>query len=713
MGQMKNKNINKGAASVVILFVLLFLLLFTRFLYIEITKEVDGKELNTLAQELWTTSKTLEAHRGSIYDRKGNVLAQDIPSYTIYAILDRSYPNHVKDPEETAKQLAPILGASKENLEKILKQKKRFQVEFGAYGRKLTQKQKNKIEELNLPGIGFERETKRYYPNQVFASHIIGFVNENEQSDIQEGVMGLEKSLNKYLIEKNGSVTFKRDGSGTKLPVPDEKIEKPQNGKSVYLTIDENIQLFVEQALNEIEKEYKPERAIAIVANPKTGEILALGNRPSFNPNKRDIANYSNDAISSRFEPGSTMKVFTLAAAIEEGVYNGQEKYQSGKYKVAGGVISDHNNGEGWGSITFDEGVRRSSNVAFSKLAKEKLGFNRLYQYLTKFGFREKTGIDLPDEANSAFRYEAEIEKVTTSFGQGTAVTPIQQIQAATAIANNGVMMRPYVTRKIIDPETDEIILENKPKSTGKPISPETASKVLDILETVVTDGTGQPFAIEGYDIAGKTGTAQIPSPNGGYMKGWGKNIYSFIGMAPKNDPKLVVYVAVDRPKLKGFETGSQATGKLFTSITKNSLQHLNIEPDASEDSKKALSKNSNYGLELEDYAGKKLEEARKELENKGFKVEALGNKDSLIQEQIPYPGSSVLNGERIILKGDGEIKMPNLKGWSLADALKVVEILQLEPKINGSGYVVKQSIKPKESVREKDQITIQLAPPE
>src|SRR5690606_17469965 len=198
---------------------------------------------------------------------------------------------------------------------------------------------------------------------------------------------------------------------------------------------------------------------------------------------------------------GSTMKIFTLAAAIEEGVYNGDEKYKSGRYKVYSDTISDHNDGQGWGTITFDEGVRRSSNVAFSILARDKIGLDRFYQYLIKFGFDKKTGIDLPDEVNSSIRFDAEIEKVTTAFGQGTAVTPIQQVQAATAFANNGKMMKPYVIKKIVDPETDETVVEAKPKVAGNPISEKTAKKVLDILETVVTDGTGKPYAIDGYQI--------------------------------------------------------------------------------------------------------------------------------------------------------------------------------------------------------------------
>ncbi len=695
------------------LFMLLFLLLFSRFLYIEAAKRVNGHEIQVLAEKVWTDTKTIEAQRGTIYDRKGNALAQDIPSYTLFAIVDDSYPNHVKDIKKTAELLAPILNLSKKEIETKLVQGKeegRFQVEFGPSGRHLTQTKKNEIDELGLDGIGFVRRAKRYYPNQVFASHVIGFTKEDEKNQKQIGMMGLEKRLNEELTEKNGKVTFKRDRSGVKLPVPDEKIEKPKHGKNVYLTIDENIQLFVEQALDDIVEKYDPERAIAIVANPKTGEVLALSNRPSFNPNKRDITNYSNDAISSRFEPGSTMKIFTLAAAIEEGVYQGNDTFQSGSYKVYSDTVSDHNDGQGWGVITFDEGVRRSSNVGFSILARDKIGLDRFYQYLVKFGFDEKTGIDLPDEVNSAIQFEAEIEKVTTAFGQGTAVTPIQQIKAATAIANNGVMMQPYVIKEIVDPESSETIKETMPTVAGKPISPETAEKVLDLLETVVEDGTGKPYAIEGYQIAGKTGTAQIPSPEGGYLRGWGNHIYSFIGFAPKDEPKLVVYTAVDRPKLEGYVTGSQANAELFKGIMQNSLQYLNIMPDENKKSEPSL--HSDDGITLKDYRGQTMKAASEQLEKQGLKVSALGDLNAKVTAQIPFPNAPVLPGERIVLKGEGEAQLPDMTGWSLADALKVVDLLDLKVDAKGSGYVRKQSISVKETVRGGDLLKLELSPP-
>ncbi|TLS35237.1 penicillin-binding protein [Pseudalkalibacillus caeni] len=712
----KHPHTNRGAVILSLLFVLLFFIFIARFFVIESSQTVKGEEgkpvdLKNLAEEKWTRNRTIEADRGSIVDRTGKkVLAEDIPAYTVIAILDKKYPDHVKDVAKTAQKLAPILDMSETDLKRILSSEGRFQVEFGNVGRNLSLSEKEKIEELDLPGINFIESKKRYYPNGLFASHIIGFTNEDKETGKQKGVMGLEKDLNKYLTEQNGTVTYQGDRRGFELPDPDKVIDPPKKGYDVQLTIDQNIQLYLEQAMSEANKKYSPERMIGIVADPKTGRILAMSNRPSFDPNKRNVENFTNYAISSSYEPGSTMKIFTLAAAIEEGVYNGNEKYQSGTYKYQDGVrpIKDHNGGAGWGKITFDEGVQKSSNVAFSILAKEKLGFDRFKQYLHKFGLDEKTGIDLPGEANSRIRFQWESEKITTAFGQGTAITPIQQIQAATAIANGGKMMRPYVVEKIVNPNSKKIEQNHEPKQAGTPISKETAAHTLDILETVVTEGTGTPYQIPGYDIAGKTGTAQI-SDSGGYMSGWGKNIFSFLGFAPKDNPKLIVYVAVDRPNVEFPEAGSAPVSQVFKSVMKNSLQYLNIEPQ--EEKTPENKEKKEVGVELKDFTGEDSKQAEKTLKDKGFEVVVLGN-GSTVKGQAPYAGSSVLSGERIVLKTDGEAKMPDLTSWSLADVLKVVDVMDLKPNVMGEGFVTKQGIDPGATVKEEDYLVVQLNPP-
>ncbi|EQB97173.1 penicillin-binding protein 2B [Geobacillus sp. A8] len=708
----KHRNTHQGAFILFCLFGFLFSLLFARFVQLEWTGKADGQTLAVIAERQHQQTRTIKAKRGTIFDRNGAILAEDVPSYTVVAVLDPKmttdpdHPHHVVDPKKTAEQLAPLLGMDVEAMERILT-KKAKQVEFGAYGRNISFELKRKIEALHLPGIAFIRDTSRFYPNGMFASHVIGYAQKNAANETV-GKMGVEKELDRYLREEDGYVSFAGDINGFRLPGGKERIVKPDNGANVYLTIDGKIQSFLEDAMNSVEKQYKPKKMIAIVADPKTGKILAMATRPSFDPNKRDITNFLNDAISYPYEPGSTMKVFTLAAAINEGVYNGNETYRSGSYKVGPNTIRDHND-VGWGTITFNEGVQRSSNVAFSILVKEKLGEDRFLQYLHRFHFDRKTGIDLPNEAVGQIRYRYPIERITTGFGQGTSVTPIQQIQAATAIANDGKMMKPYVIEKVVDPDSGKVVLDHGPTVVGEPITAETARKVRAILETVVTSehGTGRPYQINGYRVAGKTGTAQIPSASGGYLTGRENYIFSFLGMAPTDDPKLLMYVAVQQPHLDVTETGAAPVSQIFTTVMKSSLQYLHIEPNGEKRMKAKTAKPQ----ALDSWIGQPAASAAKQLKEKGYVPVVIG-RGKYVEQQLPQGGDHVLLGERVVLKTDGAATMPDLRGFSLRDAMKVAHILGLRPSTKGTGYVVSQNIRPGAEVRKGDYLIVELAPP-
>ncbi|BBW96800.1 penicillin-binding protein [Geobacillus icigianus] len=707
----KHRNTHRGAWLLFCLFGLAFSLLFARFIQLGWTGKAEGHPVAEIAEQQRKQTRTLEAKRGTIFDRNDGILAQDVPSYTLVAVLDPNmttdpnHPRHVVDPEKTAKKLAPLLGMDVEKMKRILT-KKAKQVEFGSYGRNISFELKRKIEALDLPGIAFIRDTTRFYPNGTFASYVVGYAQKNEHNDTV-GQMGIEKQLDRYLREKDGYVSFDGDANGFRLPGGKEHIVKPNNGANVYLTIDEKIQTFLEDAMNGVEKQYRPKKMIAIVADPKTGKILAMATRPSFDPNKRNITNFFNDAISYPYEPGSTMKVFTLAAAINEGVYNGNETFHSGSYRVGPNIVRDHND-VGWGTITFNEGVQRSSNVAFSILVKEKLGEDRFLQYLHRFHFDQKTGIDLPNEAVGQIRYRYPIERITTGFGQGTSVTPIQQIQAATAIANDGKMMKPYVIEKVVDPDSGKVLLDHEPTVVGEPITAETARKVRDILETVVTSehGTGRPYQIEGYRVAGKTGTAQIPSAAGGYLTGRENYIFSFLGMAPADDPKLLMYVAVQQPHLDVTETGAAPVSQIFTTVMKSSLQYLHIQPveEKRTEEKKAQ-------RPLDSFIGQPAELAAKQLKESGYVPVVIGRGRS-VEDQLPQAGEDVLVGERVVLKTDGTAAMPDLRGFSLRDAMKVARVLGLRPSTKGSGYVISQSIRPGAEVRKGDYLIVELAPP-
>ncbi|MEH7479703.1 penicillin-binding transpeptidase domain-containing protein, partial [Neobacillus drentensis] len=465
---------------------------------------------------------------------------------------------------------------------------------------------------------------------------------------------------------------------------------------------------FLEDAMNKVDKEYKPQKIIAIVADPKTGEILAMGQRPSFHPKTKEGIDkgWHNEAIETSFEPGSTMKIFTLAAAVQEKVFNPNETYKSGSYQVTkkDKAIHDHNY-SGWGTITYLEGVQRSSNVAFAKIAKEKLGFEKLREYLTKFGFDKPTGIDLPDETSGKIQFTYPIEKITTAYGQGTAITPIQQIQAATAIANGGKMIKPHVVKKIVNHDTGETIKSTTPEVVSTPISKETAKQVRDILETVVTSpkGTGGRYKIDGYSVAGKTGTANIPGPNGGYLQGADNYMFSFLGMAPKDDPKLIVYVAVQQPDLDGTGLGALPVSAIFNPVMKNSLQYLNIQPSKSQ--KAQLNK-------LSDFIGKSVEATEKELKAKDIETVVIG-KGTKVVRQLPESGTTVLEGEKVIIQTNGDKLAPDMTGWSLRDVMKVANIAGLKINSKGLGYVTQQNIKPKTIMRNGDFLIVDLKTPE
>jgi len=725
----KQPYMNVGAAFLFGLFGLLFFVLICRYFSIQITGEVSGQPLAAKAQQKYSREGTLQATRGGIFDRNGKVIAEDTASYKLIAILDKKMttnpkkPQHVKDPQKTAQELAKVIKMDESEIYSILAngiKKGSFQVEFGKGGKDITYDIKKKIEGLELPGITFSRDSKRFYPNGIFASHLVGYADKVKKKDgtyvkqkdgtyKTEGEMGIEKAFNEELTGKNGKINYESDLWGYILPDGKEKITPAQDGNDIYLTIDQKIQTFLEDAMDNVVKEYKPKKIIAIVADPKTGNILAMGQRPSFQPKTKDGIDKSwhNEAVETSFEPGSTMKIFTLAAAVQEKKFDPNEMYQSGSYRVTekDKAIHDHN-GSGWGPISYLEGVQRSSNVAFAKIANEKLGFDTFREYLTKFGFDKPTGIELPDETSGKIQFTYPIEKITTAYGQGTAITPIQQIQAATAIANDGKMVKPHVVEKIVNHDTGETIKEVSPEVVSTPISAETAKQVRDILETVVTSpkGTGGRYKLDGYSVAGKTGTANIPGPDGKYLTGVNNYIFSFLGMAPKENPKLIVYVAVQQPEgLENYGQGAIPVSMIFNPVMKNSLHYLNIKP--SELEKAVVNKLSKLN-------GQATEEAVKNLKESGFETVVLGS-GSKVVGQLPKPGTPVLEGEKVIIQTDGDLTAPDMTGWSLRDVMKIANIAGLKLNSKGRGYVTQQNIQPNALLRSGDFLIVDLKSPE
>ena len=422
------------------------------------------------------------------------------------------------------------------------------------------------------------------------------------------------------------------------------------------------------------------------IAACKTGAILAMAQRPTFNPNTKEGINdnWQNIIVENAFEPGSTMKIFTLASAIEEGVFNPNELYQSGEFKVKGSPsIYDHNN-VGWGAITFLEGIQKSSNVAVSNLVK-KMGTETYRQYLEKFKFGQPTGINLQNEASGTIQYQYERDKYATSYGQATSVTVLQMIQAMTAITNDGKMMKPYLVEKIVD-ENGQIVKNSDREEVAAPISAETAKQVLEILESTVTDGTGKNYKIDGYRVAGKTGTAQIYEHGKGYLKGWDNYLFSFIGTAPVEEPEIIVYVLVKKPDLddKTYESGSIPVSKIFKPVMKNSLQYLNIKPDESVEPVK-----TNV---LPDVVSKNVDAAISVIENSNLEPIVIGDGKTVLAT-VPERNSQMMDGEKVMLVTDGHLKMPDI--LVIADVMKLVNAANIQFTFEGEGYVASQNIKP------------------
>ncbi|MFD1849149.1 penicillin-binding protein [Oceanobacillus bengalensis] len=720
----RNKTTHLMSGILIIVFSLVFVVLAGRFMYIQATAEIQGVSLNEFAEQKRTASYTIDAERGKIFDNNGMTLAYDMPVYRLYAILNEEYtvdpdnPKHVVDPVKTAETLAPILEMeSSEILSSIQNgiEDNRFQVEFGNAGKNLSQQTRDEILELKLPGINFEEESLRYYPNAMFASQIIGFARESEMEEDGEvtediiGIAGIEKEMDAILKGEDGYISYQRDKYNKRLLDPNEIIKEPRDGDDVYLTIDQKIQTLVEDVLTQVDEEYNPERISAVVMNPKTGEILAMGNRPSYNSNNpANVENWYNDVISTPFELGSTMKIITWAAAIEEGVYNGDEGYQSGSYKAneALQAIRDYNSGEGWGVIPYDEGFARSSNVAAAKLVWEKLGTDKFLEYLHAFDLDKESEIDLPGEVTGKILYNWPLEKITASFGQGSTFTPIQLLKASTAIANGGEMVKPYVIQKIVDSTTGEVLEENSTKVAGQPISEATATEVLELLDLVVNSekGSGKKYQLDDYIVGGKTGTAEIPNPDGGgYLKGRENYVFSFIGMAPIDDPKLVMYVSVKQPELENSEVGSDPVSFIFKNVMENSLHYLNIDPDKEEDQQSKL-------IELPKIIGENSAKTADNLKENGLIVTVVGNGEKIVNANVDG-GDRVIPQERIILITD-DPTMPNVKNWSMRDITILGDLLELRLELFGNGFVVTQSIAEGTPVQADDYLGVELEPP-
>ena len=712
-----------GAFLMLGIFGLLFLLMFVRIALIQATGSAEGRNLAATVAEKHTKQESLTATRGKILDHNGSVIAEDEQRYKVYAIITPKISEglkenyHVVDVDKTARVLAKYIDLSQSEIRKIIvkaQKEDKYQVEFNKAGRNLPNSVKKQIEAEKLPGINFETQLVRFYPNGIFASNLVGIVKEEEVRDKEtqlftrkvSGEMGIERTYNDELSGTNGKLEYQSDFWGRLLPMKDETIVPAKDGQDIYLTLDKTIQSFLEDSMSQVQKKYKPESMMAVVADPKTGRILAMSQRPTFNLKTREgLENsWANYLTEQTIEPGSTMKTFTLATAIEQGKWEPNATFQSGQYKVYDATIRDSNQ-QGWGRITYLEGIQRSSNVGMANLLKQ-IGPETFMDSLKTFGFGTKTGIDLPGEVAGKLLNQYPINVVTTSYGQGSTVTPIQMIQAYSAIANDGKMMQPYVIDKIVDPNTGKTIEQHEPTVKGQPISAETAKEVRDTLATTVTaeHGTARKFASEDYEVTGKTGTAQIPKAGGGYS--WGKNqfLYSFLGSAPADDPQLVMYIAVQKPNLGEKYVGSDPTSEVFNSVMDRSLKYLNVAPEQVERADE---------VEVSNYVELGVDDAKQKLTAQKLQPVIIGEGGKQVAAQYPEKDETVLEGAHLFLKTDSDtIQLPSFKGWSLRDVLTYQSLSGQQFTIKGEGFVTKQSLPAGTTLDKNSKLTITLQQP-
>ncbi|WP_145133031.1 penicillin-binding transpeptidase domain-containing protein [Paenibacillus sp. Y412MC10] len=693
---------------------LLFVVLLIRVFTLQVVK---GQDWHERAVFQWTKKVPIPATRGMITDRNGDVLASDVPAYTVIVNPAVIHENGLED--EIVEGLHKLLGKDESELKALVTAKD----EKGKYhknrevrneGWKINETKKAQISDFNKElmdqlekekkgmetGLGLLKEQKRYYPKGTLAAHILGYTDRDGMA-----VAGLEASIDDYLKSTPGEMKYESDRHGDQLPQANMVYKPAVNGKNVKLTIDDTIQYYIEDAMKETYEQYKPISMTVIAADPKTMEILGMANLPTFNPNTywdpaTDQKDFFNYAVKATYEPGSTFKIVTLAGAVQEKLFNPNAFYQSGQIYVKGTHTPLHDIvRSGWGQITYLEGVKRSSNVAFVKLGSEMLGKDRLLKYINDFGFGQKTDIELPGEISKTINLPGPVEVATASYGHGVSVTPIQQLAAISVVANGGKLLKPHIIKEITDPDNGKVIKSTKTEVVRQVISPEAAKETSSYLEQVVADraiGTGKHAYIEGYRVAGKTGTAVKYGPD--KLPDYSKSVVSFIGFAPVNDPKIALIVIVDEPN-DPKAGGGKVAAPIFKKIVSQALPYMGVP-------KSNTKKTSDGKTTVERPAAPTLtkltvKDAKQKLLNTGVDFESIGKGVSVIR-QFPAAGTPMSPGQRIYLLTEETDKMtvPDLKGESLRDALDILTLLKCSVTVQGEGYVSEQLVTDKNGKR-------------
>jgi cell division protein FtsI (penicillin-binding protein 3) len=602
--------------------------------------------------------------RGTIMDRNGNNLAVSVEMDSCYA-----EPRHIQDMEGTAAVLAPFLGISKQDILKKLNGNRNFVW----LERRLPPDQAVRIKNLKLRGIGFVPETKRFYPNLEVAAHVIGFTGLDPA-----GLEGVELKYDSVILGNTGYLVTERDALGRDIALKNAVVKNSSPGKNLVLTLDMTIQHIAEKELAKAVIESQGKDGMALVMESDTGRILAMANYPGFNPNAFSHypqANLRNRIVADSFEPGSTFKIFLLAAALEERVIRPGDVFncENGSYRIADRTIHDTHS---YARLSVADILKYSSNIGAAKIGA-RLGDERLFQYLRNFGFGERSGIDLPGESPGNLRDKRRwygVDLAAISFGQGVSASAVQIAAAVSAVANGGNLMKPYVVERILDDSGQEI-KKIEPQVLRRVISPETASQVTRMMEGVTAEGgTGANAAVEGFRVAGKTGTAQKVDPvTRGYSAT--KRTASFVGFIPADKPKLTILVVVDEPRTSPY--GGVVAAPAFHEIAQNSLAYLKIMPSGET--------------------------------NRTPKVMEAG---AAPQRPAPAPPQdSMIEGGALEASAAGAVVMPDFRGMSMRTVLQVMEKRKINIRLLGSGRATEQNPLPGQIIRGADEVWIKFVP--
>lgn len=596
------------------------------------------------ALSLWERDFTVAGLRGSILDKNGKVLAHDIPSTSVMVV-----PAQIKDADQTAEKLSEVLEADKAKIKETISKHVSTQ-KIQPEGRLISDDKARKLEEMDLDGVYLVQDSLRNYPNNNYLAQVLGFTGIDNQ-----GLAGLELQYDEILTAKSGALHIPFDAKGHNVELYQENYEAPGRGMNVKLTIDSNIQDILEREINNLVKKYSPKSALALAMDPNTGEVLAMVSKPDFDPNH--YQDYSSDVYNRNlpiwmsYEPGSTFKSVTFASALELNLFDMfKDTYMDHGYEMVGGARIKSWKAGGHGLQTFLQVLENSSNPGFVEISR-RMGLDNEFEYVKKFGFGEKTGIDLPGESSGImFKKEAmgEVEQATVAFGQGLSVTPIQLVTAFSAIVNGGTLYKPYITKSVNDPISDEVIMEQKPTINRKVISEDTSKKMRYALESVVANGGGKPAYMEGYKIGGKTGTAQ-KAENGVYSSS--NYVLSFLSAAPIDDPKIVLYIAADSPK-NDVLYGGTVIAPIAKACYEDILPYLGVEKVDDQIPKKLVWPETE-NVKVKDFVGKK----KKEVQQEGITFTFIGEGDT-VMEQMPEAGTTLgEQGEVWIYLGNDSVK--------------------------------------------------------